>query len=96
MFYKRKSIYQNLQRKITLIILCVSIIPLVSLGETIYYRFARTYGEKIEDQIKYRARSQSDAVEVFLKERTAILATTVDTQAFDYLKQQKNLPVCSR
>jgi len=61
MFYKRKSIYRNLQRKIMLIILCVSIIPLVSLGETIYYRFARTYGEKIEDQIKYRARSQSDA-----------------------------------
>jgi len=91
MFYKTKSIYQNLQRKIMLIILCVSIIPLVSLGETIYYRFARTYGEKIEDQIKYRARSRSDAVEVFLRERTAILATIVDTHAFDYLKQQENL-----
>jgi len=91
MFYKTKSIYQNLQRKIMLIILCVAIIPLVSLGETIYYRFARTYGEKIEDQIKYRARSQSDAVEVFLRERTAILATIVDTHAFDYLKQQENL-----
>ncbi|MBW2620913.1 MAG: GHKL domain-containing protein [Deltaproteobacteria bacterium] len=74
-----------------LIILCVSIIPLVSLGETIYYRFARTYGEKIEDQIKYRARSQSDAIEVFLRERTAILATIVDTHTFDYLKQQENL-----
>jgi len=91
MFYKRKSIYRNLQRKIMLIILCVSIIPLVSLGETIYYRFARTYGEKIEDQIKYRARSQSDAIEVFLRERTAILATIVDTHTFDYLKQQENL-----
>ncbi len=91
MFYKRKSIYRNLQRKIMLIILCVSIIPLVSLGETIYYRFARIYGEKIEDQIKYRARSQSDAIEVFLRERTAILATIVDTHTFDYLKQQENL-----
>ena len=91
MFYKRKSIYQNLQRKITLIILCVAIIPLVFLGETIYYRFARTYEAKIEDQIKYRARSLSDAVEVFLRERTAILATIVDTHSFDDLKQQKNL-----
>ena len=90
-FLKRKSIYKNLQRKILLIILCVSIIPLVFLGETIYYRFARTYGEKIEDQIKYRARSLSDAVEVFLRERTAILATIVDTHTFDYLKQQENL-----
>jgi two-component system, NtrC family, sensor kinase len=90
-FLKRKSIYKNLQKKIMLIILCVSIIPLVSLGETIYYRFARTYEEKIEDQIKYRARSQSDAVEVFLRERTAILATLVDTHSFDDLKQQENL-----
>jgi len=89
--YKRKSIYINLQRKIMLIILCVAIIPLVFLGETIYYRFVRTYGEKIEDQIKYRARSQSDAVEVFLRERTAILATIVDTHSFDDLKQQENL-----
>ena len=48
-----------------IIILCVSIIPLVFLGETIYYRFAKTYGEKIEEQIKYRARSLSDGVEVF-------------------------------
>lgn len=89
--YKRTPIYKNLQRKIILIILCVAIIPLVFLGETIYYRFARTYEEKIEDQIKYRARSRSDAVEVFLRERTAILATIVDTHTFDYLKQQENL-----
>ena len=89
--YKRISIYKSLQKKIVLIILCVAIIPLVFLGETIYYRFASTYEEKIEDQIKYRARSQSDAMEVFLRERTAILATMVDTHTFDYLKQQKNL-----
>jgi len=89
--YKRTSIYKNLQRKITLIILCVAIIPLVFLGETIYYRFAQTYEEKIEDQVKYRAKSRADAVEVFLRERTAILATIVDTHTFDYLKQQANL-----
>ncbi len=89
--YKRTSIYKNLQRKITLIILCVAIVPLVFLGETIYYRFAQTYEEKIEDQVKYRARSRADAVEVFLRERTAILATIVDTHTFAYLKQQENL-----
>ena len=52
--YQRKFIYKNLQRKITTIILCVAIFPLIFLGETIYYRFAKTYEEKIEDQIKYR------------------------------------------
>ncbi len=89
--YKRKPIYIKLHRMIVLVILCVSIVPLVFLGETIYYRFARTYEEKIEDQIKYRTRSQSYAVEVFLRERTAILATIVDTHSFDDLKHQENL-----
>ncbi|MEA1946884.1 MAG: ATP-binding protein [Thermodesulfobacteriota bacterium] len=74
-----------------LIILCVAIFPLIFLGETIYYRFAKTYEEKIEEQIKYRARSQSYSMEVFLRERTAILATIVDTHSFDELKQQENL-----
>lgn len=90
-FYQRESIYKSLQRKITTIILCVAILPLVVLGETIYYRFAKTYEEKIEDQIKYRARSQSYAMEVFLRERTAILAAIVDTHSFNELKQQENL-----
>ena len=89
--YKRKPIYIKLHRIIVLIILCVSIVPLVFLGETIYYRFARTYEEKIEDQIKYRARSLANAVEIFLRERTAILATIVDTHSFNDLKQQENL-----
>ncbi|MBC8431590.1 MAG: GHKL domain-containing protein [Desulfobacterales bacterium] len=89
--HKRISIYKSLQRRITFIILGVAIIPLIFLGETIYYRFARTYEAKIEDQIKYRARSQSDAVEVFLRERTAILTTIVDTHMFDDLKKQENL-----
>jgi len=89
--YERKTIYINLHRKIIIVILLVAIIPLVFLGETIYYRFARTYEEKIEDQIKYRARSQADAMEVFLRERTAILTTIVDTHTFDYIKQQENL-----
>ncbi|MDH3356242.1 MAG: ATP-binding protein, partial [Desulfobacteraceae bacterium] len=89
--YKRKPIFIKLQRTIFFVILIVSIVPLVFLGETIYYRFARTYEEKIEDQIKYRTRSQSYAVEVFLRERSAILATIVDTHSFDNLKQQENL-----
>jgi two-component system NtrC family sensor kinase len=49
------------------------------------------YEEKIEDQLKYRATSQANAVEIFLRERVAILATLVDTHEFDELKGQGNL-----
>jgi len=89
--YKRKSIYKNLQRKIVFTILLVSLIPLIFLGETIYYQFAEVYKEKIEDQIKYQAGSQSGALEIFLKERSAILSAIADTHRFEYLKQHENL-----
>lgn len=89
--YKRKSIYKSLEKKIIFVIMFVSLIPLLFLGATIYYRFAIIYHEKIEDQIKYRARSQCDALQVFLRERTAILSAIVDTHSFDYLRQSPNL-----
>jgi two-component system NtrC family sensor kinase len=89
--YKRKSIYKNLQRKIVFTILLVSLTPLIFLGETIYYHFAKVYKEKIEDQIKYQAGSQSGALEIFLKERSAILSGIADTHRFEHLKQHENL-----
>jgi sensor histidine kinase regulating citrate/malate metabolism len=57
--------YLTLQRKIILITLLVSFTPLIFLGATIYYQFARMYKDKIEEQIKYRARAQAEAVDLF-------------------------------
>ena len=87
----KRRLYANLQRKIIFITLLVSFLPLISLGVTIYYQFAQMYRDKIEEQIKYRARSQSNAIELFLKERTAILLAMADTYTFDYLAGEDNL-----
>ena len=87
----KKSIYKNFRRNIIFLTLLVSFTPLILLGGSIYYNFATVYEKKIEDQIKYRAKSQSNAVEVFLRERTAILSTLVDTHNLGYLRQQNNL-----
>ena len=89
--YVRKPLYRKLQKRIIIITLLVCFIPLILLGGIIYYQFANVYKEKIEDQVKYRAKSQSDTVRIFLKERTSILTTIVDTNKFDFLKQQHNL-----
>jgi two-component system, NtrC family, sensor kinase len=89
--YVRKPIYQKLHKRIIFIILIVSLIPLVFLGVTIYNRFAKVYKGKIEDQIRYRALSQCDALEVFLKERTAILSTIADTHSFEDLQKSEHL-----
>jgi len=87
----KSSLYTDLQRKITVITLLVSFAPLFVLGGTIYYQFARMYREKIEEQIEYRASAQAEAVDLFLKERTAILCGIADTHSFHYMVEEQNL-----
>ncbi len=87
----KRRLYANLQRKIIFITLLVSFIPLILLGVTIYYQFAQVFKSKIEEQIAYRARVQSNAIELFLKERTSILLAMADAYTFDFLSDKKNL-----
>jgi len=74
-----------------LIVLVVSLVPLILLGGTIYYQFARMYKNKIEEQIKYRAKAQAEAVDVFLKERITLLNTVACTNTFSELTDEKRL-----
>jgi two-component system, NtrC family, sensor kinase len=87
----KRRMYTNLQRKIILITLLVSFIPLISLSVVIYYQFAQVFRNKIEEQIRYRAMAQSNAIELFLKERTSILLAMADTYNYDYLAEKNNL-----
>jgi two-component system NtrC family sensor kinase len=87
----KTSLYATLHRKIILITLIVSLAPLFILGTTIYQQFAQMYRGKLEEQIQYRARAQAEAVDLFLKERAAILAALADTQTFQELNNDKSL-----
>ncbi len=87
----KRSLYIKLQKKIIAITLLVSFAPLILLGATIYYQFAHMYEDKIEEQIKYRAMSQAQAVDLFLKERTAILSAMADTHTFHDMTDEENL-----
>jgi two-component system NtrC family sensor kinase len=83
--------YSGFQKKIISLTLLVSLAPLLILGLTIYYQFAGMYKEKIREQIKYRARSQAETVDLFLKERTAILSAMADTHSLDKMVGETNL-----
>ena len=83
--------YSNLQKKIIIITLVVSLAPLLVLGGTIYFQFADMYREKIEEQMRYRASAQAEAVDLFLKERTAILCAMADTHSFEDMIDEANL-----
>ena len=87
----KRTLYKNLKLKLISITLAVSIGPLILLGGAIYYQFGKLYKERIEDQIHHLARSQSNAVDVFLRERTTILAMIVETHTFESLKDQDTL-----
>ncbi len=88
----RNALYAGLRKKITVITLVVSLAPLLVLGGTIYIQFSGMYHDKIQEQIYYRARTQAEAVDLFLKERTAILAAMADTNQFNQVVLEKNLP----
>jgi len=87
----KELIYRRLQQKIITLTLLVSFTPLVILGITMYHQFASTCKEKTDGQIRYRARSQAEAVDRFLKERTAILGSMVDTHSFEEMTDEDNL-----
>ncbi|MFH1984251.1 MAG: ATP-binding protein [Pseudomonadota bacterium] len=83
--------YAKLRQDIILVTLIVAVMPLIFLGGLIYYQFAAVLDEKIETQLGALARSQSSAVEVFLRERTAILSTIVGTNSFEHLSRNETL-----
>lgn len=87
----KTSVYANLQKKIITVTLLVSFAPLIILGTTMYYQFGLICKDKTEEQIKYRASAQAKAIDLFLKERTAILSAMADTHTFNDMIDEKNL-----
>jgi two-component system NtrC family sensor kinase len=87
----KTPMYAKLQRNLILITLVVAFAPLFALGTIIYSEFFQMYRTKVEEQIQYRARAQAEAVDLFLKERIAILAAMADTHAYQDMILDKNL-----
>jgi two-component system, NtrC family, sensor kinase len=87
----KTPLYASLQRNIILITLIVAFAPLFALGSIIYSQFFQMYRTKVEEQIQYRARAQAEAVELFLKERVAILAVMADMHTYQEMIQEKHL-----
>jgi len=87
----KTPIYASLERKLIIITLVVSFAPLLILGVTFYFQFSAMYRNKIKEQIEYRAASQAESIDLFLKERTAILSAMADTHNFRDMIHEKNL-----
>ena len=83
--------YLKLKRMIIFITLLVALTPLIILSTTIYFEFTEMYKDKIEEQIKYRSMTHAESVDLFLKERTAILCAMAGIHSFEDVLDEKNL-----
>jgi two-component system NtrC family sensor kinase len=84
-------LYESLKKKLVVITLTVSLTPLIILGGTIYYQFEKMYREKIVEQIRYRAQSQAEAVDLFFRKRVALLGIMADTSNYLQLADEAYL-----
>ncbi len=89
--FKDKRIYNQLKGKIIGVTLLLSIAPLIFLSGVIYYQFFKVSEQQVKQQLWQLSRSRSDAIDVFLRERTNILATIVNTHTLTELSNQENL-----
>jgi two-component system NtrC family sensor kinase len=82
---------RQLRWKIIATTLCFSLIPLFSLGFTIYYQFSVSYTAKIMDSLRTLVENRRNAIDLFLDERVSQLVTLANTQTFAQLSDKEYL-----
>ena len=83
--------YQQLFRRMALSGLAISLIPLYLVGAAIYIYFASTQEQNHRAQLTDMAVNRSNAVQLFLAERTAMLEALVQTATLDGLTRPGEL-----
>ena len=83
--------YRRLRLNIILLILLISLTPFLLLGGIISYEFSSMSRSGLEEQIKYRARVQANAVDLYLRGRAAILSGMADLHNIDSLMEGEGL-----
>ena len=83
--------YTTLRIKIVAMTLCFSLVPLFTLGVTIYYEFSRAYHEKVTEALRTMVQNRRSSLELFFDERVAQLMTVVNTQSLAQLEDEAYL-----
>jgi two-component system, NtrC family, sensor kinase len=83
--------YTTLRIKIVAMTLCFSLVPLFTLGVTIYYEFSHAYDEKVTEALRTMVQNRRSSLELFFDERVAQLMTVVNTQSLAQLEDEAYL-----
>ncbi len=83
--------YRKLYWKIIATTLSFSLVPLFTLGATIYYQFRVSYTAKIMESLRTLTENRRNAIDLFFDERLSQLYTLAYTHSFDQLRDAKYL-----
>lgn len=80
--------FEKLGLKIIAVTLGFSLIPLFTLGATIYYQFNSTFQNKMTESLRNLAQNRKSSLELFIDERISQLNTIAQTHSFEKLADE--------
>jgi two-component system, NtrC family, sensor kinase len=83
-----ESYYRSLTRRIVLIIVVVSVIPLLLISGTIRYFFQVSYQEKVLDHVKVLIKKHRQNIDTFLNEKLADIRLQAESYTYDQLSDE--------
>ena len=82
-----KKAYRRFQIRLISLTLLTALVPMLILAATLYFRFANIHSRQLQDQIRSQAEIRARAVDRFLQQQSALLATVADTHELVALAQ---------
>ncbi len=83
--------YSRLRTQLVILILSFSLIPLLVLGITIYYKFSAAYKSMVLESLRNHIENRRSALEGFFEERIAQLSTIANHHSFEKLMDEDYL-----
>ncbi len=85
---ENEQYYKSLTRRIILIMVVVSVIPLLLISGTIRYLFQVSYQEKVNDHLKVLIKKQRQNIDTFLSEKLADIEALAESCSFVQLSDE--------
>ncbi len=86
-----EKVYRRFERNLIIFTLLIALVPFTLFSAIIFVEYSLVYRGRIEEQISYRARAESNKVDFFLEERAAVLSSIADLHSMDELVEGNNL-----
>ena len=77
--------YHLIGIKMTVIIICFSLVPLVVLGFSLYRHFSNSYTSRVLESLRASVEDRKRAIDLFFEERVSQLASIANTHTFSQI-----------